>query len=93
MRRSDGPIAVGIGECISREGFSPESVTKPGDRCILYTNHPISNKEWKKSEMSVSGPEQATWGDLGVHYKLAYEFPDEHKRRDDIIQDVREIEI
>ncbi len=93
MRRSDGAIAVGIGECISREGFSPESVTKPGDKCILYTNHSATTGSWKRDEMAVCGPEQCTWGDLGVHYKMAYEFPMEHKLRDDIIQDGREIGI
>ncbi len=93
MRRSDGPIAVGIGECTSREGFDPDTRTMVGDKLILYTNHNIEYTTWKRASMGVAGPELCTWGKLGVHYKMAYEFPDEHKRRDGIIQNVKDIEI
>ncbi len=93
MRRSDGPIAVGIGECTSREGFDPDTRTMVGEKLILYTNYNADDPDWKSHNMAVSGPEHCTWGKLGVHYKLAYEFPMEHKLRDDIIQNVREIEI
>ncbi len=92
MRRSDGAIAVGIGECTSREGFEELSKTQVGDKVILYTNHNIEYTTWKRDSMAVAGPEVCTWGKLGVHYRLAYEFPDEHKRRDDIIQNVKEID-
>ncbi len=93
MRRSDGAIAVGIGECISRRGFDEYTKTQVGDKLILYTLHNIKDPSWKQNSMAVAGPELCTWGKLGVHYKMAYEFPMEHKLRDDIIQNVKDIEI
>lgn len=88
MRRSDGRVAIGIGEVINIGGFHPAATIQVGDKTIIYSNHITSDLD---DSISLSSMEDCTWGFKDEHYRVDYLFPLEHQRTEDIIQQVKVI--
>ncbi len=86
MRRSDRLFAIGLGRCLSTQGFARPHRIQEGDRTLIYYHGPVKSLE-ELVDRDVQGTQHGTWGLAGEHYAVDYLFPLEHQYSENIIQE------